>query len=66
MYLCDALTVPASLAGLPALSVPCGFTADGLPVGLQLIAPPLREDLLLQVAHAYQQVTDWHLRRPPA
>jgi aspartyl-tRNA(Asn)/glutamyl-tRNA(Gln) amidotransferase subunit A len=64
MYLCDALTVPASLAGLPALSLPCGFTRGGLPVGLQLIAPPFREDLLLQVAHRYQQATDWHRRRP--
>lgn len=66
MYLCDALTVPASLAGLPALSLPCGFTPDGLPVGLQLIAPPFREDLLLQVAHRYQEATGWHRRRPPS
>lgn len=64
MYACDLLTVPASLAGLPALSIPCGATAAGLPVGLQLIAPAGREDRLLAVAHAYQQATDHHLRRP--
>jgi aspartyl-tRNA(Asn)/glutamyl-tRNA(Gln) amidotransferase subunit A len=64
MYLCDALTVPASLAGLPPLSMPCGLTAQGLPVGLQLAAPALREDLLLQTAHVFQTATDWHLRRP--
>jgi aspartyl-tRNA(Asn)/glutamyl-tRNA(Gln) amidotransferase subunit A len=66
MYLCDALTVPASLAGLPALSMPCGFTEQGLPVGLQLCAPALREDLLLQTAHVFQAATNWHLRRPRA
>ncbi|HEX6812564.1 MAG TPA: Asp-tRNA(Asn)/Glu-tRNA(Gln) amidotransferase subunit GatA [Planctomycetota bacterium] len=64
MYLCDALTVPASLAGLPALSQPCGFTADGRPIGMQWMAPALREDLLLQVAHVFQANTDHHLRRP--
>ncbi len=64
MYLCDALTVPASLAGLPALSQPCGFTADGRPIGMQWMARAMREDLLLSVAHVYQQHTDHHLRRP--
>ncbi len=65
MVACDLRTVPASLAGLPAISLPCGFTADGLPVGLQLVAPPLREDLLLQLAHRFQQRCDHHRRRPP-
>jgi aspartyl-tRNA(Asn)/glutamyl-tRNA(Gln) amidotransferase subunit A len=64
MYLCDVMTVPPSLAGLPALSQPCGFTADGRPVGMQWVAPALREDLLLQVAHVFQAHTDHHLRRP--
>ncbi|MCC7396136.1 MAG: Asp-tRNA(Asn)/Glu-tRNA(Gln) amidotransferase subunit GatA [Planctomycetes bacterium] len=64
MFVCDALTVPASLAGLPAISLPCGATAGGLPIGLQLIAPPDREDLLLQVAHVFQQHSDHHLQRP--
>jgi aspartyl-tRNA(Asn)/glutamyl-tRNA(Gln) amidotransferase subunit A len=57
-------TMPFNLLGVPACSVPAGFTADGLPVGLQLVAAPHREDVLLRLAHAYQQVTDWHQRRP--
>ena len=63
MYRQDVFTVPASLAGLPALSIPCGFDA-GLPVGMQLIAPHFGEGLLLDVAEAYQRETDWHLRTP--
>jgi aspartyl-tRNA(Asn)/glutamyl-tRNA(Gln) amidotransferase subunit A len=55
---------PANLAGLPAMSVPCGFTPEGLPVGLQLIAAVTDEDLLLRIAHAFEQATDYHLRRP--
>ena len=65
MYKQDVYTVPASLAGLPALSIPCGF-ADGLPVGLQLIGPHFAEDRLLALAEAYQRETDWHLRTPTA
>jgi aspartyl-tRNA(Asn)/glutamyl-tRNA(Gln) amidotransferase subunit A len=57
-------TVPASLAGLPALSVPCGFV-DGLPVGLQIIGPPFAEKTLLNIAHQYQKETDYHKARPP-
>jgi aspartyl-tRNA(Asn)/glutamyl-tRNA(Gln) amidotransferase subunit A len=57
-------TYPFNLTQQPALSVPCGFTADGLPVGLQLVAPQFREDLCLRAAHAFQQATD-HLKRPP-
>ena len=63
MYLCDVYTGGINLAGLPALSAPAGF-ARGLPVGLHLMGPPFREDLLLAVAHKYQQATDWHLERP--
>jgi aspartyl-tRNA(Asn)/glutamyl-tRNA(Gln) amidotransferase subunit A len=64
MYLGDVFTIPAPLAGLPALSVPCGFDGAGLPVGLQLMGRHFREGLLLGVAHQYQQATDWHRRVP--
>jgi aspartyl-tRNA(Asn)/glutamyl-tRNA(Gln) amidotransferase subunit A len=64
MYLEDALTLPANLAGSPGISFNVGFDGAGLPVGLQLIAPHFREDLLLRTAHAYQQVTDWHKKVP--
>ncbi len=63
MYLSDILTIPANIAGIPALSLPCGF-AHGLPVGLQLMASSFREDLLLQVGHAFQQASEWHLKQP--
>jgi len=58
-------TAPFNLTGLPALSLPCGFTASGLPIGLQLVARPWAESTLLRGGQAYQQATDWHLRRPP-
>jgi aspartyl-tRNA(Asn)/glutamyl-tRNA(Gln) amidotransferase subunit A len=64
MYLNDIFTIPAPLAGLPALSVPCGFDAKGLPVGLQLMGPHFAEARLLGAAHRYQQATDWHRRVP--
>jgi len=64
MYLGDIFTVPAPLAGLPALSVPCGFDGKGLPVGLQLMGNYFSEAALLGIAHRYQQATDWHLRVP--
>jgi aspartyl-tRNA(Asn)/glutamyl-tRNA(Gln) amidotransferase subunit A len=64
MYLGDIFTIPAPLAGLPALSIPCGFDATGLPVGLQLMGTHFSEGLLLGAAHRYQQATDWHLRVP--
>jgi aspartyl-tRNA(Asn)/glutamyl-tRNA(Gln) amidotransferase subunit A len=64
MYLGDIFTIPAPLAGLPALSIPCGFDAQGLPVGLQLTGPHFSEARLLGAAHRYQQATDWHRRVP--
>lgn len=63
MYLVDIYTLPVNIAGLPAMSVPCGFSG-GMPVGLQLIGPHLSEGRLLNIAHAYQQATDWHRERP--
>ena len=64
MYLVDLMTIPVNLAGLPGLSVPCGFDNNGLPIGLQLISNVLREDQLFQVAYAYEQSTSWHLSKP--
>ena len=64
-YLADIFTLPASLAGLPGMSVPAGFGADGMPVGLQLIGNYFDEATLLHAAHAFQKATDWHLRVPP-
>ena len=64
MYLNDIFTIPAPLAGLPGLSIPCGFDAKGLPVGLQLMGDYFSEARLLGIAHRYQQATDWHLRMP--
>jgi aspartyl-tRNA(Asn)/glutamyl-tRNA(Gln) amidotransferase subunit A len=64
MYLNDIFTVSAPLAGLPALSIPCGFDGGGMPIGLQLTGNYFSEAQLLGVAHRYQQATDWHLRMP--
>ena len=64
MYLSDIFTISINLAGVPALSLPCGFTSAGLPVGMQLIAKPFAEEMLFRVGHAYQGATDWHDREP--
>ncbi len=64
MYLSDVLTISANLAGLPGISVPCGFDRKGLPIGLQIVAPALGEETLFRVAAAYQDATDWHTRAP--
>ena len=64
MYLNDIFTIPAPLAGLPGLSIPCGFDAKGLPVGLQIMGNYFAEAKMLGAAHRYQQATDWHLRAP--
>jgi aspartyl-tRNA(Asn)/glutamyl-tRNA(Gln) amidotransferase subunit A len=64
MYLSDIDTISINLAGLPALSVPCGFDESGLPVGLQIIGRHFDETTILRVAHAYEQATEWHLIKP--
>jgi aspartyl-tRNA(Asn)/glutamyl-tRNA(Gln) amidotransferase subunit A len=58
-------TMPFNALGLPAISVPCGFTTDGLPVGLQIVGKAFDEAGVLRIANAYEQATDWHRHRPP-
>jgi len=65
MYLSDIYTIGTNLAGIPAISIPCGFAKGGLPIGLQLMGRHFGESTLLQVADAYQTATDWHLQKPP-
>jgi aspartyl-tRNA(Asn)/glutamyl-tRNA(Gln) amidotransferase subunit A len=64
MYLSDIFTISCNLAGLCGISVPCGFSKEGLPLGLQLLGKPFGEPNLLRAAHAYEQATDWHTKRP--
>jgi len=64
MYLNDAFTIPGNLSGIPGVSVPCGFSAAGLPIGLQVLGRPLDEARVLQAAYAYEQATTWRSRRP--
>ncbi|HYH64495.1 MAG TPA: Asp-tRNA(Asn)/Glu-tRNA(Gln) amidotransferase subunit GatA [Urbifossiella sp.] len=64
MYLSDVYTVSCNLAGIPGVSIPCGFTSGGLPIGLQLLCPPFEEERLLRAARMYEAATDWHTRRP--
>jgi aspartyl-tRNA(Asn)/glutamyl-tRNA(Gln) amidotransferase subunit A len=66
MDLQDYFTCAVNLAGLPALSIPCGMSSQGLPIGVQLIGPHLSEDLILAAAHAHEQETDWHTKYPQA
>jgi aspartyl-tRNA(Asn)/glutamyl-tRNA(Gln) amidotransferase subunit A len=66
MYLEDVFTLPASLAGVPGLSLPCGVDGDGMPIGLQLIAAAFKEDVLLRAAYSYEQSTAWHKNALPA
>jgi aspartyl-tRNA(Asn)/glutamyl-tRNA(Gln) amidotransferase subunit A len=65
MYLADIYTISANLAGLPGISIPCGFTQSGLPIGLQILAAPFEEEKLLRIARMHERATDWHTRRPP-
>jgi aspartyl-tRNA(Asn)/glutamyl-tRNA(Gln) amidotransferase subunit A len=65
MYLSDVYTVSANLAAIAGLSVPCGFTAAGLPVGLQVLGDVFSEERLLRIARMYEREADWSSRRPP-
>ena len=64
MYLSDIYTISCNLAGIAGLSIPCGFTKGGLPIGLQLLSPPFDEEKMLRIARMYETVTDWHTKRP--
>jgi aspartyl-tRNA(Asn)/glutamyl-tRNA(Gln) amidotransferase subunit A len=64
MYLSDIFTISINLAGLPALSLPCGFDTDGMPIGLQIIGKHFDESTVLRIGHAYEQVTEWHKKKP--
>jgi aspartyl-tRNA(Asn)/glutamyl-tRNA(Gln) amidotransferase subunit A len=65
MYLSDIYTISVNLAGIPAISIPCGFSKAGLPIGLQLLGKPFQEDVVLRGAHAYEQAMEWRLKKPP-
>ena len=65
MYLADIYTISCNLAGLPGVSIPCGFTAAGLPIGLQILGAPFEEEKLLRVARMHEKATGWHMRRAP-
>lgn len=64
MYLSDALTVTANIAGIPSLSVPAGFSGNKLPIGIQIMGKQLSESILFQIGHAYEQTTEWHKQKP--
>jgi aspartyl-tRNA(Asn)/glutamyl-tRNA(Gln) amidotransferase subunit A len=64
MYLSDVFTLSCNLAGICGISLPCGFDGGGLPIGLQIMGPAFGEETILRVAHAYEQATEWHMRRP--
>jgi len=64
MYLSDIFTISVNLAGIPGISIPCGFTESGLPVGLQILGKHFDEEKILQAAYAYEQATEWHKKKP--
>ena len=64
MYLSDIFTISANLAGIPAMSVPCGFTKDNLPIGMQILSKPFDEETIFRTAFTYEQNTQWHTRKP--
>lgn len=65
MYLSDIYTIPANLAGIPGISIPCGFSTEGLPIGLQVLVKHFEEKKLLQIAYAFERETDFHIKKPP-
>src|SRR5207249_2491132 len=65
MYLSDIYTISCNLTGMAGLSIPCGFTKAGLPIGLQILGPPFEEEKLLRIARMHEKATDWHTRRAP-
>jgi len=65
MYLSDIHTIPVNLAGIPAISIPCGFSHENLPIGLQIMGRHFDEGMLLKVAYTFEQNTDFHLKKPP-
>jgi aspartyl-tRNA(Asn)/glutamyl-tRNA(Gln) amidotransferase subunit A len=64
MYLSDIFTISVNLAGLPAIALPCGLSRGGLPIGMQLIGRAFEEETILRAAHAYEQATNWHVKKP--
>ncbi|MCX5894747.1 MAG: amidase, partial [Proteobacteria bacterium] len=65
MYLSDIFTIPANLAGLPGISIPCGFSSQGLPIGLHLAGNLFAEETILRCAYCFENHTEWHLKKPP-
>jgi aspartyl-tRNA(Asn)/glutamyl-tRNA(Gln) amidotransferase subunit A len=65
MWLSEIYTITVNLAGIAGISIPCGQTKAGLPIGLQILAPPFEEERLLRVARMFERETEWHLKRPP-
>ena len=64
MYLSDIYTIPANLTGIPGISVPCGFSKEGLPIGMQILGKHFEEKKLLQIAYAFERETDFHMKKP--
>jgi aspartyl-tRNA(Asn)/glutamyl-tRNA(Gln) amidotransferase subunit A len=64
MYLSDVYTIAANLAGIPGMSIPCGFDDGNLPIGLQILGPTFTEDRLLRIARMFESQTDWHTKSP--
>jgi len=64
MYLSDIFTIPCNLAGIPGISIPCGFTKNNLPVGLQILGRHFDEKTILEISNSYEQATAWHLKYP--